>query len=66
MNTAKLQMFTEASDGDLERTRLKITEMMLEAEIGMYAARPPPRDLEVEKCLRRRVVIPPGILRVHR
>jgi hypothetical protein len=41
----------------MNTTSLKITEMMLEAEIAAYAAAPLPRDIEVERNLCRRVVI---------
>jgi len=47
--------------GDHKTTRLKMTEMMLGADIAIYAACPPPQDIEVEKKLHHQVVLPPGI-----
>jgi hypothetical protein len=42
---------------DYQTPILRMTEMMLEAEIAMYAESPAPRDPEVEMNLRDRVVI---------
>lgn len=48
--------FPNIKDFD-SQTTLRMTEMVLEAEIAMFAESPSPRDSDMEKRLRDRVVI---------